>query len=106
MIKHIALFKLKNKVNEKSKEENKKQIIKNVQRLKNDIKEIKKIEIGDHFETEKTSFPGWDLVVYVEFDTVAEYETYFTHPTHKEVAAFAALVSESVAGITYDKSFV
>ncbi len=101
MIKHIALFKLKDETNGRGRDDNKAQIVKNVHGLRDNIPGIRLIEVAENFIDLAAPFPAYDLVVFVEFETKTDYDSYFTHPLHKAAAAFASSVSEHVAGITY-----
>ncbi len=100
MIRHIGLFKIKENAFGKSKSENIDQIKCNVENLKANIKTIKMIEVKENLHDSSNLFD--DLCVFVEFDTKEDYESYFNHSLHKEAAHFAASVSESVHGITYE----
>ncbi len=102
MFRHIALFNLKDSANGQSKAENTQQIIKNVERLRENINEIKFITVRPHYKLEDAEDAwAWDLCVYVELETEQDYKTYFYNPVHKEVAGFAKEVSEEVSAITF-----
>lgn len=102
MIKHIALFTLKAEYGGQAKEENARRIKENVDGLRRDIPGILRIEAAGPLFSPKAVYPQYDLAVYSEFDSVADYEAYFNHPAHRAAAAFAGAVSEKVAGITYE----
>ena len=101
MIKHIGMFTLKEEHGGRSREENASQILANVDGLRAGIPGISHIEAGRPFVDARVAFPQADMAVYVEFETLEDYEAYFNHPKHREAAAFAASVSAAVAGITY-----
>jgi hypothetical protein len=101
MIKHIALFKLKENHNGLNKQNIISEIIKNVHGLRENIKEIKHIEVAPNYPDNKAIFSAADLAVYVEFETDNDFELYFNHPLHKAAAAYAVSVSEQVSGISY-----
>jgi hypothetical protein len=93
MIRHIALFKLKESANGQTKAENLAQIKRNVERLRESIGTIKTIEARENLADANSPFPAEDLCVYVEFANQADYDFYFNHPVHKEAAAFAGAVT-------------
>ncbi len=100
MIRHIALFMLKENVEGKSKRENIEQIKHNVQGLAENIETIKFIECRENFPDKESVFQAADLCVYAEFETKEDYDTYFHHLVHQKAAAFASSVSTQVHGIT------
>lgn len=100
MIKHIALFNLKDEAGGQTKDQNRQQILRNVGRLQHEIPVNKRIEVGRQL-AERSAPWAADLAVYVEFDSVADYDAYVAHPVHREAAAFAASVSDHAEGITY-----
>ena len=104
MIKHIALFKLKDEANGNSKKANIDQIAVNVHGLRDSIKEIDVIEVAPTYIDADSPFPSYDLAVYVEFSSKEAYDSYFHHPLHQKAAAFAASVSDQVAGMTYNET--
>ena len=104
MIKHIALFSLKAEAAGKTSAENKQQIIRNVDRLRSEIPVCKRIEASEQLQRDHSAPWAADLVVYVEFPTLDDYDAYFRHPVHQEAAAFAASVSQRVEGITYESA--
>jgi hypothetical protein len=104
MIKHIALFKLKDEANGKSKKENIDQMAVNVHGLKDAIKEIDAIEVAPTYRDADSPYPSYDLAVCVEFSSKQAYDSYFNHPIHQKAAAFAASVSDQVAAITYNEA--
>ncbi len=103
MIRHIALFNLKDQAAGKSKDENRRQIVANVDRLRLEIPVNKRVEAGQQIAAQPAPW-AVDLVVVAEFESVADYDAYFAHPVHREAAAFAASVSDHVEGITYEST--
>ncbi len=104
MFRHIALFQLKDDANGLSKEESRQQIIQNVRRLRENIPFIKRIEVGEHFVDQRTTFPGADLCVYVELETQQDYDNYINHPVHQEIAQVTRLLVASSSTITFNQS--
>lgn len=104
MIKHIALFNLKDAANGKTKDENKSQILRNVERLKNEVPVKKRIEAAPQLSRDRNNPWAADLAVYVEFESLTDYDAYLAHPLHKEAADFAASVSDHAEGITFESA--
>jgi hypothetical protein len=104
MIKHIALFKLKDEANGKSKKSNIDQMAVNVHGLRNAIKEIDVIEVAPTYSDADSPYPSYDLAVYVEFSSKEAYDSYFHHPLHHKAADFAASVCDQVASMTYNET--
>ncbi|MBX3435151.1 MAG: Dabb family protein [Pirellulales bacterium] len=103
MIKHIALFNLKDEAAGRTKEDNRRQILSNLERLRREIPVNKRVEAGQQLASQPASW-AVDMAVLAEFDTIEDYNAYIEHPVHKEAAAFAASVSYHVEGITYESS--
>ncbi|MCU7905949.1 MAG: Dabb family protein [Candidatus Thiodiazotropha sp. (ex Epidulcina cf. delphinae)] len=104
MIKHIALFKLKDEANGRNKKENIERIAVNIHGLESAIKEIHSIEVAPIYIDADSPYPSYDLAVYAEFSSKEDYDIYFHHPIHQQAAAFAASVSDQVAAITYKET--
>lgn len=84
---------------------NKRQIMRNVDRLRDKIPVPKRIESAEQLPRDRAVPWAADLVVYVEFDSLEDYDAYFAHRIHQQAAAFAASVSEHVEGITSESEF-
>jgi hypothetical protein len=103
MIKHIALFTLKDEAEGKDKEANITQIVENVHLLASALKSyIHDIEVARHYESDGFHFPAADLAVVVSYRTEEDYLSYVLSPEHKAAAAFAASVSSGISAITYN----
>lgn len=105
MIKHIALFTLKDEANGNTRQQNIEQIRQNVQRLKHEIPVNKRVEVAEQLQRDRDVVWAADLAVCAEFDSLADYDAYVAHPVHIEAATFAASVSEHVKGITFESQF-
>lgn len=81
MIKHIVMWKLK----EENKELNALKIKQDLENLKDQIKEIKEIEVGININK---SDAAYDVVLYSIFNKQEDLNTYQEHPKHKEVGVF------------------
>ena len=101
MYTHIALFTLKESAEGHTKEENIQQILTNIQHMKETISQIKNITAGPYYEVQSIPMIAYDLAIWVELETLEDYQGYIQHPVHQEAAHFAAQVSDKVAAITY-----
>ncbi|NKB25378.1 MAG: Dabb family protein [Kiritimatiellae bacterium] len=61
------------------------QLKKNLESLQNVIPEIQHIEVGLNT---KPSDAACDVVLYSEFNTIDDFQTYQSHPEHQNVVAF------------------
>ena len=91
MVKHIVMWKLKDFAEGKSRGENIKYIKGELEKLKDSIKEIKFLEVGENVNADKS----YDAVLYSEFDSLEDLEIYQNHPDHKKVAEYVGKVRES-----------
>src|SRR3954466_8970705 len=87
MIKHIVFWRLKDRENEQSREENARAIKAKIEGLRGKIPGLLHIEAGIDFERSDTAC---DVVLYSEFESRAALDGYQVHPAHKEMAAFIA----------------
>ncbi|MBP9478503.1 MAG: Dabb family protein [Sebaldella sp.] len=76
MIGHIVFFKFKNYP------EGLKEVKENLLSLKDKIKEIKKLEIGEDFSREERSY---DLALYSTFESKEELDSYAVNPEHLKI---------------------
>jgi len=86
MVKHIVMWKIKDGFN---KDEIYEQIKEKVLSLKEFIPEIKHIEVGRNITS---SINAYDVVLYSEFDSKEDMDTYLVHPEHVKVADFIKTV--------------
>jgi hypothetical protein len=86
MVKHIVMWKIKDGFN---KDEIYEQIKEKVLSLKEFIPEIKHIEVGRNITA---SINAYDVVLYSEFDSKEDLDTYLVHPEHVKVADFIKTV--------------
>ncbi|MGL5614696.1 MAG: Dabb family protein [Sarcina sp.] len=93
MIKHIVVWKLKD-----GNKENGIKIKEDLEGLKEKISEIKSIEVGLNYnETEA----AYDVVLYSEFDSKEDLNSYQVNPYHKEVGAFVGSVTYGRVVVDY-----
>jgi len=99
MVKHIVMLRLKNYEHKAQKLENALKLKKALEGLKNQVSEIKHLEVGLNFNEK----PGaYDLVLSTAFDTEDDLEIYRLHPEHKKVLVFLRTVSEETAVVDYE----
>lgn len=98
MIKHIVMWKLKDQANGKTKLENAEIIKREIEALKDEIKEIVEIEVGINIVNDPQAY---DLVLYSEFKSNDDLDIYQNHPSHVKVAGFIANVRESRVVVDY-----
>ena len=85
MIKHIVMWKLKEEAEGATATENAAKMKGMLEALSGKIDVLRKIEIGtDVF----ASAPECDVILYSEFDTRADLDTYQVHPEHQACVAF------------------
>lgn len=99
MIKHIVMWKLKEHAENNDRETNAKLMKEKLEALKNDIKEIQKIEVGININS---SDAAYDVVLYSEFNSMDDLKAYIVHPKHEDAAAFVGNVRESRVVVDYE----
>jgi len=100
MIKHIVFFGLGDEAEGKTKAENATYIKAELEKLKNLIPEIQMIEVGINHQDAPAG--NHDIVLYSEFKTMADLDTYQVHPEHKRVAAYIGKVRTTRACVDYE----
>lgn len=98
MIKHIVMWKLKEKAIGKTKEENINEIKLILENLKSHIDEIVELEVGVNIENLTGSH---DIVLYTTFKDETDLEIYQKHPEHLEVGKFIRQVVVDRACVDY-----
>jgi hypothetical protein len=93
MIRHVVVFKAKENA---PLEEFKKRI----ENLKNEIKEIKSIEVGIDIKFDKN--PS-DFCVITEVESIKDLEIYATHPKHLNVIEFIKPYIKERCVVDYEK---
>ena len=100
MIKHIVCFRLAEEAEGKTKAENAQIIKEGLENLINLIPQLRKIEVGiNHPATSATNF---DIVLYSEFDSIDDLNTYQEHPEHKKVGAYIVKVKADRVCVDYE----
>lgn len=100
MIKHIVFFGIVEDAAGKSKMEIMQFIKKELENLIHFIPELKKIEVGINHPD--APLGNYDLVLYSEFNSMADLDAYQVHPEHKRVAAYIGTVKVSRACVDYE----
>lgn len=86
MIKHIVMWNLK----KENKEENSKKIKEMLEGLNGIIKEANKLEVGININDTNAAM---DIVLYSEFNTIEDLDSYQKNPHHLKVAEFVKTVA-------------
>jgi hypothetical protein len=92
MISHVVLFKLKEFENEDQKAVVRNKIKNALLSLKDSIKELKYIEIGQNYQLNSPSF---DICLITHFESLEDLDAYQAHPEHVKVAE---MVKTNVSG--------
>lgn len=100
MVKHIVMFKLADKAEGRSRAENALIIKEKLEALKEVIPVIKKIEVKVNLSD--ASADNHDIILYSEFETLEDVNTYAVHPAHLKVGAYITKVRTSRAAIDYE----
>lgn len=85
MIRHIVLFKLKDFSSEDGKLKAAQEVIRHLDELPPKIDVIRKYEAG--IDVRKLSW-SFDVVLTMDFDSMADLESYTIHPAHQEFIVF------------------
>lgn len=93
MVKHIVMFKLKEKT-----QENLKQVVDALQGMEGKIEVLKFIEVGQNF---KESDRAFDVVLTTHFEDEEGLSTYIAHPVHEPVVALMRSLCEKMASVDY-----
>ena len=99
MVRHIVMFKLKEFPGESEKMTAAMEVIKQLDVLPSKISVIRKYEAGIDVRGFSWSF---DIVLTMDFDTMADLDTYTIHPSHQEFIAFNKDYSINKVCIDYE----
>ena len=99
MIRHIVMFKLKNFPDESEKMAAAQEVIKRLDKLPSKINMIRRYEAG--IDVRKLSL-SYDVVLTMDFDTMADLDTYTVHPAHQEFIVFNKDYSAEKVCIDYE----
>ncbi len=99
MIKHIVMWRLKEKANGVDKASNARLIKEKLEALRGRIPGLLALEVGlDYSATENSS----DLVLYSEFESRSALDAYQEHPAHKAVMPFVLEVRAERRQVDYE----
>lgn len=98
MIKHLVFFKLKEKADGRTKQENARKIKEELDALPAQIEQIKYYEVGINFSE---SPRAWDVSLISGFNSEEDLEIYSNHPVHRKLVDFILEVSEDIAAVDY-----
>lgn len=95
MIRHVALFRFIPEFTEAQRDE----WIALVQDLPNHIPEVRALSIGKDIVHGAMSH---ELAIVADFDSLADLETYSTHPVHQKVLDISGPVKASLAVVDFE----
>ena len=99
MIRHIVMFKLKDFPDESEKMTAAQKVMQRLDELPSKINVIRKYEAG--IDVRKLSWSN-DIVLIMDFDSIADLEVYTIHPAHQEFIAFNKDYSINKVCIDYE----
>ena len=100
MIRHIVMWKLKEKAEGATKEKNAEKLKLILEGLRISIEEIKAVEVGIQINPEDKS--GFDVVLICDFETELDFKMYTRHPQHKKAVDFINSVAEKRYFVDYN----
>ncbi len=89
MIKHIVMWKIKDFYNGQKRDDILKKIKYELEALPPKVKEIKLFEVGINFNEKDFAY---DIVLYSEFNSKEDLDSYQINPLHREVDSFLSEV--------------
>lgn len=99
MIRHIVMFKLKAFDNETLKQEALKELKRRLEELPHKISVICRCETGIDIRKLPSSY---DLILTMDFDTMADLNYYSDHPDHQEFIRFNKDFSVAKVSVDYE----
>lgn len=91
MVKHVYLFKLKDR---KKAEE----AAERIRTMKGNVPSITEVEVGIDFRGVKGSY---DLIEICIFNTIADFEAFCVDPYHDQIRAYLSTVTEHSCKVDY-----
>ncbi|MFP4662379.1 MAG: Dabb family protein [Halanaerobiales bacterium] len=98
MVKHIVMFKLKEKAEGRGKDVNASKMKKMIEALPEKIEELISMEVGLDING---SDAAYDIVLYSEFDNEEALNNYQVHPEHQKVLEFVKKVIDDRVVVDY-----
>lgn len=99
MVKHIVMWTLKDTAEGRSREENARLMKERLEALPARISTIRFFEVGLNYNTTQDAF---DIVLYSEFDSREDLETYQVHPAHIEARDVIRSVRKEHVVVDYE----
>jgi hypothetical protein len=98
MVRHLVMWKIK-ATDERTKEENMKEMKARLMGLKGQIEELKDIAVGLN---DNTSEMAYDIVLETSFDSKEELDAYQIHPKHQAVGGFVKTIAMARVVVDYE----
>lgn len=102
MIRHVVMWKLKDKAEGASKEKNAEKMKLILEGLKINIDEIKNVEVGIKINDEDDNDEAWDVVLISDFETELDYTMYTRNAHHKKAIKFINAVIKERRFVNYN----
>lgn len=99
MVKHIVMWRLKDEALGATKEENALKLKETLLALRNEIDELKAVDVGINFNPSEAAF---DVVLYSEFENKEGLEAYQKHPEHVKIVEFVGEIRTDRAVVDYE----
>lgn len=99
MIRHIVMWKLKDKAAGASKEKNAEKLKLILEGLRTNIEEIKSVEVGIQINDKDPD--ALDVVLICDFETDLDFQMYTRNPHHKKAVDFIKKVAENRYTVDY-----
>ncbi len=99
MIRHIVMWKLKEKAEGAAKKKNAEKLKLILEGLRANIDEIKNVEVGIQINEESTE--AYDVVLISDFETDLDFEMYTRNPHHQKAIKFIKSVAEERIYVDY-----
>ncbi len=99
MIKHIVMWTIKEEPGGTTKNEVLPKLRSMLEGLKDSIPAVQKLEVGFNFNTSATAY---DIVLYSEFRSREDLDTYQKHPEHVRVGDYIGKVRNLRAVVDYE----
>lgn len=100
MIRHIVMWKLKEKAEGATKEKNAEKLKLILEGLRTNIEEIKAVEVGIQINAEDKE--GLDVVLICDFETELDFKMYTRNPHHKKAIKFINSIVEKRVFVDYN----
>ncbi|MGD9976958.1 MAG: Dabb family protein [Bacteroidales bacterium] len=99
MVKHIVVWRLRDSAHGNTREQNAQIIKSKLESLSGKIPGMVKIEVGVNYSETADSA---DIVLYSEFETKSDLDSYQAHPEHKAIMPFVAEAKSERRMVDYE----